>query len=109
MDETSDYCGQGGKVERVYWRGAYTEAVQDWVYLGGEFGGSTWAIRRAAANDVLTYRDFRLLLGVERKALGGLDTRLELGYLFCREIRFASTAADIEPSDTVMLRAGLTY
>ncbi|OHB84951.1 MAG: hypothetical protein A2V98_12195 [Planctomycetes bacterium RBG_16_64_12] len=95
---------------RVFWRGASTDEVQDWVYVAGEFGGGTWAIRRAAgADDVLTYRDFRLLLGLERKALGNLDARLEVGYVFSREIQYASSIPDIRPSDTVMLRAGLTY
>jgi len=95
---------------RVYWAGACTEEVQDWAYVGGEFGGGTWAIRRAAgADDVLTYRDFRVILGLERKALGGLDARLEIAYVFSREIQYASDLPDVEPSDTVMLRAGFTY
>lgn len=95
---------------RFYWLGAVTKEVQDWAYVAGEFGGGTWAIRRAAgANDVLTYRDYRVLLGVERKALDGLDARLEIGYVFSREIEYASNIPDIRPSDTVMARAGLTY
>ena len=32
---------------RVYWSGIFNEDIQDWVYLGGELGGGTWAIRRA--------------------------------------------------------------
>ncbi|MFH1920273.1 MAG: hypothetical protein ABIP48_10365 [Planctomycetota bacterium] len=95
---------------RVYWLGAVTEEVQDWVYVAGEFGGGTWAIRRATgADDVLNYRDFRVLLGVERKALDGLDARLEIGYVFSRQIEYASNLPDIRPSDTVMARAALTY
>ena len=43
---------------RVYWSGISKEDVQDWVYLGGELGGGTWAIRRAdGQNDLLNYRD----------------------------------------------------
>ena len=94
---------------RVYWWGACTEQVQDWAYLAGEFGGGTWAVRRAIGDDVLTYRDFRVLLGVERKALAGLDARLEIGYVFGRELEFDSATPDVEPEDTVMVRAGLTY
>jgi hypothetical protein len=95
---------------RVYWRGAYTEEVQDWAYLAGEFGGGTWAIRRATgADDVLTYRDFRLLLGLKRKSLAGLDSRLEIGYVFGRTLEFTGPTPDIEPDDTVLIRAGLTY
>jgi len=94
---------------RVYWWGACTEEVQDWAYVAGEFGGGTWAIRRATGDDVLTYHDFRAILGLERKALGGLDGRLEIGYVFGRELQFAGGAPDVEPEDTVMVRAGLTY
>lgn len=95
---------------RVYWFGAYGEAVQDWIYVAGEFGGGTWAFRRTTGvDDVVNYRDYRAILGWERKALWGLDARLEIGYVFCRKIEFTSSAADVEPDDTLMLRAGLTY
>ncbi|MHC4401972.1 MAG: hypothetical protein ACYTG0_20060 [Planctomycetota bacterium] len=95
---------------RLYWRGAYTDDVQDWAYVAGEFGGGSWAIERSTgAGDVFTYRDFRLILGVERRVVDGLDARLELGYVFGRKIEFASDASSVEPTDTVMLRAGLTY
>lgn len=94
---------------RVYWWGARTEEVQDWAYLAGEFGGGTWAVRRAIGEDVVTYHDFRVILGLERKALGGLDGRLEIGYVFGRKIEFHTPTPDVEPEDTVMVRAGLTY
>ena len=87
-----------------------TDAIEHWVYLAGEFGGGTWAIRRAEdTDDVLTYRDFRAIVGVERKALWRLDWRLELGYVFERAIEYAGATPDVEPSDTVMLRGSLTY
>ncbi len=94
---------------RLYCLGAFGEEVQHWAYVAGEFGTKVWAIRRAGANDLLTYRDCRLLLGLERKALGGLDLKLEVGYVFSREIQFTSAAPDIDPADTVMLRLGVSY
>ncbi len=95
---------------RIYWRGAYTDDIQDWAYVAGEFAGGTWAIRRIdGTDDVLTYRDFRLLLGLERRALWRMDGRLEIGYVFGRKVEFASATPDVRPSDTVMLRAGITY
>jgi hypothetical protein len=95
---------------RVYWLGAYTEEVQDWAYVAGEFGGGTWAFRRSTGvDDVLTYRDYRVIVGLERKALGGLDSRLEVGYVFGRTLEFARPFPDLDPDDTVMVRAGLTY
>ncbi len=84
--------------------------VEDWAYFAGEFGGGTWAIRRTGGgSDVLNYRDWRLVLGIERKAVHGPNTRLELAYVFGRELQFDSAAADITPTDTIMLRAGVTY
>ena len=95
---------------RVYWFGAYGEAVQDWLYVAGEFGGGTWAFQRSSGvDDVVNYRDYRVIVGWERKALWGLDARLEIGYVFWRTIEYASTVPDLEPDDTLMLRAGLTY
>ena len=95
---------------RINLFGASPDNASDWLYVAGEFGGSTWAIRRASgANDVLNYRDLRLVLGVERKAIGTTDYRFEVGYVFGRELEYASNTARVEPSDTVMIRAGMTF
>jgi hypothetical protein len=94
---------------RLYWLEPFTEQVQHWAYVAGEFGTKVWAIDRAGGNDLLTYRDCRLLLGVERKRLRGLDAKLEVGYVFSRQIQFVSGAPDVDPADTVMLRLGLSY
>ncbi|NLY01014.1 MAG: hypothetical protein GXY83_33405 [Rhodopirellula sp.] len=95
---------------RVYWSGFTGDRVQDWLYVAGEYGGGTWAIRRADGEpDTFTYSDFRALLGIQRKAIGSLDGLVEVGYVFGREIEYASPTADVKPSDTILLRAGLTY
>jgi hypothetical protein len=95
---------------RVYWFGQYGEQVKDWLYVAGEFGGGTWAIERADGRpDTFTYRDFRALLGLERKAIGNLDAWIEVGYVFGREIEYDSRTPDVSPSDTFLLRAGVTY
>ena len=95
---------------RIYWRGAYTDTVQDWLYVAGEWGNDTWAIRRAAGfNDEVNYRDWRVLLGLERKAIGRMDYRLEVGYIFSRKLHYESATADVDLGDTVMLRAGMTF
>jgi len=95
---------------RVYWYGAMTDDVQDWVYLAGEIGGGTWAMRRTdGTDDVVTYSDLRLILGLERKVLFGMDYRMEMAYVFARKLKYESAAPELIPSDTIMLRAGLTY
>ena len=84
--------------------------MEDWVYISGEFDGGTWAFQwLTGANDTLTYHDSRVILGIERIAIGRMDYRLELGYAFARELMFGGAAPDRYPSDTVMLRGGLTY
>jgi len=90
--------------------GAWAKDVETWVYIAGELGGGTWAIERAAgATDELRYTDYRVLLGLQRKRPYGLDTRLEVGYVFGREVEFGSGQGDFDPDGTLLLRGGVTY
>lgn len=96
--------------QRIYWHGACTDEVQDWVYVAGEFGGGTWSIQRAdGSDDILTYRDFRAIVGIERKSIGKLDYRFEMGYVFERQLEYKSATPDVKPTDTFMVRVGATY
>jgi hypothetical protein len=95
---------------RIYWGGQYDDKTQDWAYVAGEFTGDAWAIRRAdGRDDQVVLSDYRAILGVERKVLGGVSSRFEIGYVFGRRIRYSSDTPDFHPTDTVMLRGGLTY
>lgn len=95
---------------RVYWGGNTGDDVQDWVYVAGEFNGDAWAIRRSdGLDDQVVISDYRLVFGMERKVLNGLSSRFEVGYVFGRRIKYRSDTPDVHPSDTVMLRGGLTY
>lgn len=95
---------------RIYTFGAVGLLTQDWLYLKGEFGNGTWAITRASgASDVIESRDLRLILGVERKAIGEPDLWLEVGYVFDRKIEYRSSTPDFHPSDTLLLRGGVIY
>lgn len=84
---------------------------EKWVYLGGDFGGGIWSIEDPVTltPDVVTYRDFRVLAGYERKIIGGLSRRFEAGYVFGRELEFESATPDVMLDDTLFLRVGLTY
>ncbi len=87
-----------------------TAGIEHWLYLAGEFGGGTWAIQRAdGTSDLLTARDYRLLLGLERKAPGRLNSVLEAGYVFGRRFEYEQPTPDIRPGDTLLVRAGLSY
>ena len=84
--------------------------IEHWLYLAGELGGGTWAIRRAdGTRDLLTARDYRLLVGLERKAPGRLNSLLEAGYVFGRRFEYKQPTPDLHPDDTFLLRAGLSY
>jgi hypothetical protein len=81
-----------------------------WFYVLGEFANAIWAFEQNDGTpDVFASRDFRLILGLERKIIGGLSHRIEAGYVFDREIKLASDGDEIEMEDSVLLRAGIVY
>jgi len=95
---------------RVYWFGEFADETQDWIYVAGELGGGSWAILRTdGENDVVTYSDLRLSLGLERRVLFGVDYYVEAAYVFARKLKYERPAPELVPSDTLMIRAGLVY
>ncbi len=95
---------------RLYWSAAAAPNIEDWLYVSGEFGTNVWAVRRASGlDDELTYRDVRLLVGVERISIGGLDGKFEVGYVFGRRLHYRTTSPDLDLADTVLLRGSLLY
>jgi hypothetical protein len=82
-----------------------------WFYLLGEFANSIWAFEQTDGTpDVLAYRDFRFIAGLERKVVGGLSYRGEVGWVFNRDIKLASRGDhDIGMGDTFLVRLGLVY
>lgn len=94
-----------------------TLGTQDlWAYVGGEYGGGAWTIKRTnGENDNIDINDLRLLVGVEwgRSDLirAGRHTGfLEAGFVFDREVTYKKNAADdFSPGNTLMLRLGFGY
>lgn len=87
-----------------------TALHEDWAYLAGEFGGDTWSVRRSADEwDLLELVDWRIYLGIERKRDLGVAARLEVGYVFSRTVKFASSEPDYHPENTIMIRSGFEY
>jgi hypothetical protein len=87
-----------------------------WWYVGGEFGGGSWTIKRAdGSNDSIDMNDVRLTLGLEfgSQALMAEGRRLgfvEMGYVFAREVEYLVSPADsFNMAGTIMLRAGVGY
>lgn len=81
-----------------------------WVYCSGELGGGSWAVRRINGDDdVATYRDFQLLVGIEHKEPGVINWQLEGGYAFSRRVEYISKTGDTDLPSTAVLRVVLSY
>ncbi len=82
-----------------------------WVFLGGEFGGGVWSIERPSTeqHDLLTYRDFRVLVGYQRNLTSGMSSTFEFGYVFGRELEFSSASPDVSLDDSMFVRVGLQF
>jgi len=91
-------------------RTAWGMGFEHWVYLTGGFGGNDWAIVQSDGSpDKLGLLDWRITAGWERKMNGGAGLQFEIGYVFSREIRFASSPVVLKPDDTILFRAGLAF
>ena len=91
-----------------------------WWFVGGEFGGSTWAVKREdGVNDLLLYNDYRAAIGIERrrepnaaaryKALRYFNWAAEIGYVFSRELKYDSDYGKKSPEDMVFFRVKLLF
>jgi hypothetical protein len=83
--------------------------IEYWGYVGGEFGGGNWLVRRADESlEVVNYSDLRALLGVEWSR-GDVVGRIEVGYVFERDLIFDGPTPSLEPDDTLLVRAGIIF
>jgi hypothetical protein len=103
---------------RISWVGFETPTRQQWFYVGGGLSGGTWAYQRNSGNDdLVTYREWRAVLGWEStppKRPGTFFTRgtkfgAEIGYSFGREFEFESGAPDLDVSSGLLLRATASF
>jgi hypothetical protein len=95
---------------RIAWRYGCEGEFSSWWYVGGEFGGGSWAIARASGQpDVVNYTDWRISVGQEIRRNTDSIAWIELGYVFNRKVSYNSDTPDFEPDNTVMLRVGLGY
>ncbi len=80
-----------------------------WLYATGEYGGGSWTFQRIGGNDQGDYNDIRVAGGIESYGYRGAHAFFEVGYVFNRQIIYRSGSPNFNPSDTIMLRAGLEY
>jgi len=86
------------------------ESFEDWLYLRAAFGGDQWEYQRLdGTRNTFLLRDYRLVLGLERKRNGGGGMRLEIGYVLGRTLEFAGGLPDADGQDAAFLRGGVTF
>jgi len=82
-----------------------------WAYVGGEYGGGSWAIERFdGSDDQVDINDVRAFAGMEwigpRRVTGFVD----FGYAFERELVYRSNPIDdLSLQDTLFVRTGLAF
>jgi hypothetical protein len=80
------------------------------LYMSGELGGGSWAIEREwGENDLASYRDFRVCVGIACVQKDGRQSALEVGYLFNRRIEYATGIGDTNLPDGMLLRLVTMY
>ena len=95
---------------RVAWKVHESDEVTHLLYLSGELGGGSWAISRENRSyDVVTYRDYRMMAGLETRLPQGVASRIELGWVFNRAVEYRSNIGNYSPSDSLMLRISQDY
>ena len=95
---------------RVAWRICREDKLEHWLYVGGELGGGSWAISRADRSyDIVTYRDLRLVVGLETQTGKGRASRLEVGWIFDRSVEYQSNVGNYTPPESLMIRVSADY
>jgi hypothetical protein len=96
------------RIARRLWKnGAQAEG---WAYVGGQIGGSTWAVKRdSGISDELTVRDFRLVTGYEVIAAGNRGLTIEAAYVFGRSIEYERDEFDEDLDDAVSIQAAWRF
>ena len=95
---------------KAAWRLSRAEEGRHWGYIAGELGGNSFSIQRVGAvHDIVTLRDYRLLVGWERRGEKRHSCRFEAGWVFGRAVEYASGIGNYNPGDTGMIRLSSDY
>lgn len=75
------------------------------LYLAGLLGGGTWDVELPQdINDVMTYRDYRLMFGHEQTTPDGNTAATEIGLIFNRQVEMRHSLQQVEFDDALMIR-----
>jgi|GEM_PF-2117866 len=69
-----------------------------WLYVAGEYAGSSWAADLNGHEDLMSCHELRLMFGIERDRpkIGEADFKFEIGFSFCRELYFEDSPLEYE-------------
>ncbi len=95
---------------RIAWQVEANKDSEHWLSLSGQIGGGQWAIERANTDraDVVTYNDYRAVLGFHNYQPGESNQSFEAGYIFARDLTYRSGVGNFHPGDTFFLRFVVT-
>jgi len=75
------------------------------LYLAGLLGGGTWDVELPhEVDDVMTYRDYRLMIGHEQMTPDGNTAATEMGWIFNRQVDMRHSLQQVEFDDAFMIR-----
>lgn len=75
------------------------------VYVAGLLGGGTWDFEATAdTRELLTYRDYRVVLGFEFADNDNHLSSIEFGYAFDRQLEFAHAGITLNSPDAFVLQ-----
>ena len=113
------------KLELTFPRPRYSRLIglsadqETWGYLGAELGGGTWAVELpGGVEDELTYRAWRIVLGMEFVSPGakrpgargsGSSGYVEAGVSLGREIEFERTPGTLSPTEAFYIGGGVRF
>src|SRR6185436_14186004 len=95
---------------KMAWRLSRSDEECHWGYIAAELGGNSYSIQRpGAVHDIVTLRDYRLLIGIEWRGKKRHASRLEAGWVLGRAVEYASGIGDYNPGQTAILRLSGDY
>ncbi|MBX3419606.1 MAG: hypothetical protein KF851_18575 [Pirellulaceae bacterium] len=75
------------------------------IYVAGLLGGGTWDFKTTTdSRELLTYRDYRIVMGFEYANMHNHLSAIELGCAFSRQLNFATAGTTVPFSEAFVLQ-----
>jgi hypothetical protein len=97
----------GLRMDLIFPRPQISYAVSDSyrIYTAGRMDGGTWDIEFPdSSGHVMTYRDLRLLFGIEHAATDKMISALEIGYVFGRRLELRDLPGHTDFGDSFVVQ-----